>query len=120
MWENLVGILVALLLTLAFYVLGKVFFSEGYKGHPKHGHQQAWGLVIFAIGAIALTALILVHFFGFWVILKKFVGFVLFAFGFFMLTKFPTSSDWQPEGFFWLGFFLGLFSTFFGIYWLLF
>jgi len=120
MWDTILGFVVAILLTLAFFILGKVFFAQGYKGHGKHGHWQGEWLLVFAIAAIILSALLVLDFFGFWLVMKKLGGLLLLAFGFFMLVKFPAPPDYQPEGFFWLGVAIGLFCTFLGIYWLLF
>lgn len=120
MWDIVLGFVVALLLTIAFFVLGKIFFAQGYKAHPKHGHWQSQWLFIFALAAIVLAALLVFSFFGFWVVMKKLGGLLLLAFGFFMLVRFPTSPEHQPEGFFWIAVAIGLFCTFLGIYWLLF
>ncbi|MGC9310489.1 MAG: hypothetical protein ACP5E4_02060 [Candidatus Aenigmatarchaeota archaeon] len=114
------GILIAALLALAFFVLAKVFFGQGYTPHKSKGDQQAWGLIIFAVGAIIVSGWLVVLHFGTGLILKKLIGLILLIFGYFMLIKFPAGTDWQPEGFFWLGITIGLFCTFLGIYWLLF
>jgi hypothetical protein len=119
-WDILLGLSVAILLTLAFFVLSKVFFSEGYKFDKKQGYTRAWALLIFAIFAVILSGLLVISFFGIGLILKKLAGLILLAFGFFMLVKFPANPDYQPEGFFWLAVVIGLFCTFFGIYLLLF
>lgn len=119
-WDTVLGFIVALLLTLAFFILGKVFLAQGYKPSKNHGMQQAYALLIFAVFAIVLVWLLVVSTFGLGLILKKLAGLILLAFGFFMVVKFPSSPDYQPEGFFWLGVVIGLFCTFLGIYWLLF
>jgi hypothetical protein len=119
-WDIVLGFLVAILLTLAFFVFAKVLFSQGYKYDKKQGYNQAWALLVFAIFAVALAGLLVTSFFGLGLILKKLAGLILLAFGFFMLVKFPSASDYQPEGFFWLAVVIGLFCTFFGIYLLLF
>jgi hypothetical protein len=119
-WETILGFIVAILLTLAFFIFAKVMFSQGYKASKDKGYQQAYALIIFAIFAVVLVWLLIVNTFGLGLILQKMAGLILLIFGFFMLVRFPTSADWQPEGFFWLGVVIGLFSTFLGIYWLLF
>jgi hypothetical protein len=116
----MIEILFALLLAVAFFVLLKIFFGQGYPSHKTKGDQHAWGLMIFAFAVIALSLWLLVHFIGWATIIKKLLGLFLFLFGIFMVTKFPAGSDWQPKGFTLLGAFLGLFSTFLGLYWLLF
>lgn len=108
-------LVIVILLTLAFFVLMKIFFGQGY-GKV----MQNQGLLIFAFGAILLALWLVVHYLGWAVIAKKFAGLVLLIFGMFMVAKFPTNADWQPEGFTLLGTILGLFCTFLGIYWLLF
>jgi len=119
-WDTVLGFFVAIVLTLAFFVLAKVLFTQGYKLDKKQGYNRAWALLIFAIFAVILAGLLVINFFGLGLILKKLGGMILVAFGFFMLVKFPTVSDYQPEGFFWLAVVIGLFCTFFGIYLLLF
>jgi hypothetical protein len=119
-WETILGIIVALLLTLAFFVFAKVLFSQGYKASKDNGYQQAYALILFAVFAIVLVWLLIVNTFGLGVILQKLAGLILLVFGFFMLVKFPSTPEYQSEGFFWLGVVIGLFSTFLGIYWLLF
>jgi hypothetical protein len=119
-WDIVLGLIVAILLALAFFVFAKVFLSEGYKFDKKQGYNRAWALLIFAIFAVILAGLLVINFFCLGLILKKLAGLILLAFGFFMLVKFPANPDYQPEGFFWLAVIIGLFCTFFGIYLLLF
>ncbi len=119
-WDIVLGFFVAILLALAFFVFAKVFLGQGYKFDKKQHFNQAWALLVFAFFAVILAGLLLITFFGMGLILKKLAGLILLAFGFFMLVKFPSQSDYQPEGFFWLAVLIGFFCTFFGIYLLLF
>ena len=115
---EILGLLAGLFLAFGIWGIWN-YMVGGFKVGDKKKELKELGLILLFLCSAFFGAYLFIS--AFWQVLwRKIFGFVMFGLGYFLISKFPETSDYQAERMTLLGIFLGLILFFSGLYWLLF
>ena len=99
---------------LALLFLG--IFAMGILVFKKVPKNLGIYLLIFSLLSIIVSISLALAFYGFQIVLRKFLGIILVFFGLFMIFKFPRPEEYQPSYFLKPAIILGCCSLIIGIF----